>query len=207
MAISRFGTMFFSDPTAAFTNVAQHLNPKGRLCIVTWQPLDTNEWLARPRCRTLGFGNLPDGADPGGPGMFAQSDPDTIELALVTAGFDGIAITPAAMELNFGRSVDDAVDYLAELRTRPSHPRHHPHRPARRSARRRASRPPPPPPRRPRCDSQCRRVGHHRRHPLTAARPVRIYDHRAEPDSEALTSEDAVRLYTTPVHCSPVCSP
>jgi SAM-dependent methyltransferase len=114
VAISRFGTMFFSDPTAAFTNVAHHLNAQGRLCIVTWQPLAANEWLLVPGAALLRFGNLPDGADPGGPGMFAQSDPDTIELALVTAGFDGITITPAAMELNFGRSVDDAVDYLAD---------------------------------------------------------------------------------------------
>jgi SAM-dependent methyltransferase len=114
VAISRFGTMFFSDPIAAFTNIAEHLDPGGRLCIVTWQPLAANDWLIVPGAALLEFGNLPAGADPGAPGMFAQSDPATIEDQLVTAGFAEVAVIQAGVPLNLGRSVNDAVDYLAD---------------------------------------------------------------------------------------------
>ena len=37
VAISRFGTMFFSDPAAAFANVAAALRPGARLVLLVWQ--------------------------------------------------------------------------------------------------------------------------------------------------------------------------
>lgn len=40
---SRFGTMFFDDPVAAFHNIASALCPGGRLGFVCWRGLDENE--------------------------------------------------------------------------------------------------------------------------------------------------------------------
>lgn len=114
VAISRFGTMFFDDPTAAFENVARHLSPVGRLCIVTWQPLEANQWLVVPGAALLGFGTLPDGADPTGPGMFAQADPSTVLRVLAAAGFTDICTEPHTLPLRVGTTVADAVDYLAD---------------------------------------------------------------------------------------------
>jgi SAM-dependent methyltransferase len=37
LAVSRFGTMFFHDPGAAFVNVARALRPAGRLVMLVWQ--------------------------------------------------------------------------------------------------------------------------------------------------------------------------
>src|SRR5262249_26983602 len=37
LAISRFGTMFFDDPVAAFANVRRALRPAGRLVMMVWQ--------------------------------------------------------------------------------------------------------------------------------------------------------------------------
>jgi len=45
VAISRFGVMFFSDPTAAFANIARGLRPGGRIAFVCWQPMANNEWI------------------------------------------------------------------------------------------------------------------------------------------------------------------
>jgi len=45
---SRFGVMFFADPTAAFTNLRAALRPGGRLAFICWQPLRENPWLAVP---------------------------------------------------------------------------------------------------------------------------------------------------------------
>ena len=114
VAISRFGTMFFEDPTAAFTNLANHLRPGGRLCLVTWQPLEVNEWLIVPGATLLEYGSLPPAAEPSAPGMFAQSDPDTIASALTEAGLKQIASEPLVLPLTFGNTTHEAVDYLAD---------------------------------------------------------------------------------------------
>src|SRR5215207_194421 len=44
LAMSRFGTMFFDDPVAAFANIRRTLRPAGRLVMMVWQPHERNEW-------------------------------------------------------------------------------------------------------------------------------------------------------------------
>jgi len=41
-AFSRFGVMFFADPTAAFINIRRGLRPNGRLAFVCWRALEEN---------------------------------------------------------------------------------------------------------------------------------------------------------------------
>src|SRR5262245_46391229 len=42
VAFSRFGVMFFADPTAAFINVRRSLKSNGRLAFVCWRALEEN---------------------------------------------------------------------------------------------------------------------------------------------------------------------
>jgi SAM-dependent methyltransferase len=112
VAISRFGTMFFADPTAAFANVARGLHGGGRICLVTWQPLAVNDWLMVPGVALLRYGNLPDTVG-GGPGMFGQSESDAVITTLRAAGYDGVELTPASVSMLLGTDADDATDYLA----------------------------------------------------------------------------------------------
>ena len=44
VAISRFGTMFFDHPVAAFSNIHSALRPDGGLVMMVWQQHDCNEW-------------------------------------------------------------------------------------------------------------------------------------------------------------------
>src|SRR3954471_7612643 len=44
VAISRFGSMFFSDRRAAFSNIASALRPGGRIALLVWQATVHNEW-------------------------------------------------------------------------------------------------------------------------------------------------------------------
>jgi hypothetical protein len=44
MIISHFGTMFFADPVAAFSNIARAARPEARLVMLVWQSHDRNEW-------------------------------------------------------------------------------------------------------------------------------------------------------------------
>jgi len=112
IAISRFGTMFFDDPVAAFANIARALRPAGRLCLVTWQPLVANDWLAIPGAAMLEYGTLPEAAE--GPGMFAQSDSVAVTGVLRSSGFSEIDVTAQAVPLHLGVDPEEATDYLAD---------------------------------------------------------------------------------------------
>jgi SAM-dependent methyltransferase len=129
LVISRFGTMFFADPEAAFANISRALRPDGRLCLATWQPLAANEWLVVPGAALLRHTELP-ATEPDQPGMFAQSDPERVNATLAAAGFADITIEGASVDFTFGRTIDEAVEYLADsgpgrmlLETIPEGPR------------------------------------------------------------------------------------
>jgi SAM-dependent methyltransferase len=113
VAISRFGTMFFDDPVAAFTNMRNALRPGGRLCLATWQPLEANAWLVLPGAALLRWITLPDVSD-GGPGMFAQSAPDAVSATLRDAGYTTIEVAPVKVALPLGRNAAEATDRLAD---------------------------------------------------------------------------------------------
>src|SRR5579864_4177770 len=95
--LSRFGTMFFADPVAAFANIRSATRPGGRLVFVCWQPLSAQQWLLVPGAALAEHVPPPAGFGSGdGPGMFAFSDPDRPREILVAAG---------------GR-VEDAVEFM-----------------------------------------------------------------------------------------------
>jgi SAM-dependent methyltransferase len=113
LVISRFGTMFFADPVAAFSNIGTALRPGERLCIATWQPLAANEWLTVPGAVLLRHTQMPE-PTPGEPGMFAQSDPETIAAVLTAAAFVDVGIEAREVTFTLGQTVDEAVEYLAD---------------------------------------------------------------------------------------------
>ena len=110
IAISRFGTMFFADPRAAFANIARASRGRARLCLVTWQPSAANDWLTIPGAALLRYATAPEQAP--GPGMFAQSDPRALANTLTSAGYDGIRSIPVTVSLTVGADAADAASYL-----------------------------------------------------------------------------------------------
>ena len=113
--MSRFGTMFFADPVAAFANVRSAARPGGRLVFVCWQPLAANQWLLVPLAALAEYVPPPAGFGSGdGPGMFAFADPDRVRPILAAAGWRDIEITSEhkSILVGGGGSVDDAVWFL-----------------------------------------------------------------------------------------------
>jgi hypothetical protein len=113
VALSRFGTMFFVDATAAFANVRTALRAGGRIAFATWQPLAANDWLTVPANAVVHFGAAPPVTD-AGPGMFGQSDPAVIESTLQAAGFDRVEVTPARVTLWLGDAPRDAAAHVGD---------------------------------------------------------------------------------------------
>jgi ubiquinone/menaquinone biosynthesis C-methylase UbiE len=110
---SRFGVMFFSDPVAAFSNLAAALQRSGRLSFVCWQELDRNPWAnlpltaARAAAPELG---LPTMFQLGQPGPFAFGDQEYVNDSLKAAGFRQVDITRFERPVHLGASADDAAD-------------------------------------------------------------------------------------------------
>jgi ubiquinone/menaquinone biosynthesis C-methylase UbiE len=117
LAFSRFGIMFFSDPTGAFANLRGALTPGGRLAFVCWQRLDRNPWMQVPLAATAQHAPLPEPLAPGAPGPFSFADADRVQGILESAGFSEIAFESEERELLLGGSgsLEQAVDFTLQL--------------------------------------------------------------------------------------------
>jgi SAM-dependent methyltransferase len=115
LLFSRFGVMFFDDPSAAFANIRTALKPGGRLAFVCWRPAAENEWVSV--CMDAARPLLPEqpAPDPHAPGPFAFADPKRVEAILTKAGFDGVTIDKLDGVMNLGRDVDHAAFQMTNL--------------------------------------------------------------------------------------------
>ncbi len=110
LAVSRFGSMFFADRVAAFTNVARALRPGARLLFVVWQGVPANEQFS-----TL-MGSLAAGRDlptppPGAPSPFALAVPDVGRIALEAAGFVDVRHESVHRRFSMGPDVSHALAF------------------------------------------------------------------------------------------------
>jgi SAM-dependent methyltransferase len=108
VAISRFGTMFFSDPAVAFANVAAALRPEGRLVLLVWQRREDNEW-ARAIDAALG-----DAAQPAPPGSdpFSLGDADATRRLLEGAGFAEVRFEDVHEPVFYGHDLDATLSLV-----------------------------------------------------------------------------------------------
>jgi SAM-dependent methyltransferase len=114
VAISRTGTMFFGDASAAFTNIARAVRPGGRLVLVVWQGPGPNEWVRELTGALAAGRGLP--APPiGAPGPFAQSDPDQVRAVLSVAGFCDICLEGLSGPMWFGADPVEAHGFVVGL--------------------------------------------------------------------------------------------
>jgi SAM-dependent methyltransferase len=111
LAISRFGTMFFDDPAAAFANIGRALRPAGRLVMMVWQAHDRNEWDVAI-CRSLGVPQAPAARVSGGPDPFSLADPPAVTEILETAGFADVTFADVREPVYYGPDVAAALDWV-----------------------------------------------------------------------------------------------
>lgn len=116
LLFSRFGVMFFADPTAAFTNLHSALNTDGRLCFLCWQPPRSNPWMSTAGAAISSF--LPEPAtkpDPRAPGPFAFADVDYLTGILEQAGFNHIDMSPVTADLHIADTLDEAMESQSRI--------------------------------------------------------------------------------------------
>lgn len=113
VAVSRMGSMFFGDPTAAFANIGRALRPGGRLALTVWQEVAANEWITLID-EALGEPASEEGPEEPAayaPGPFSLADRELCASLIRSAGYVDIAVDPLGIPLAFG-SVDEAQAFL-----------------------------------------------------------------------------------------------
>ena len=111
VAISRFGTMFFADPKAAFANVGRGLRPLARLVMMVWQDHERNEWsVAIERALSEPGEAVQRSEHP--PDIFSMADPAHVERILDYAGFSKVTFDEVHEPVFYGRDVDAALDFV-----------------------------------------------------------------------------------------------
>jgi SAM-dependent methyltransferase len=117
---SRFGVMFFDDPTGAFAHMRRALKPGGRVAFVCWRGLAENDWVRLPMGAIRGIVPPPAPPGPEAPGPFSFGDRERVARILTAAGFTDIAIAPFDASIPFGEggtrdaAIDDAVKMAFE---------------------------------------------------------------------------------------------
>ncbi len=99
--VSRFGTMFYDDPTAAFANLASWLAPGGRFAFAVWGPPAENPWAAAVREAVAEVIDLPS-PDPEAPGPFRYAEADKLLSLLDSVGLSDLGVRDWRGALSIG---------------------------------------------------------------------------------------------------------
>ncbi|MEU2552405.1 class I SAM-dependent methyltransferase [Streptomyces sp. NPDC013313] len=110
VVISRFGIMFFSDPAAAFANIAAALRPGGRAALLCAAEPEGNQWLTA--LATLADLLPLDGFGKPGPGMFSLAPPGAAAALLKQAGFQNVRTEHVTAYGSWGHTAAEAADFL-----------------------------------------------------------------------------------------------
>jgi len=113
VAISRFGTMFVSDPDMAFRNIARAVRGGGRLVMMVWQAHDRNEWAVEID-HALGMGERVVAA-PAGPDPFSLAEPPAVRRILAAAGFADSEFRDVDVPVYYGQDVDAALAFVGRF--------------------------------------------------------------------------------------------
>jgi SAM-dependent methyltransferase len=89
--VSRFGSMFFADPVAAFRHLRTQLVPGARFDLAVWGPPRDNVWMMAVMGVIRAHVEVPP-ATPRAPGPFAFEDIDYLRDLLADAGFARVDI-------------------------------------------------------------------------------------------------------------------
>lgn len=111
VAISRFGTMFFREPVAAFANIARALGRAGRLTMMVWQAHERNEWSVAIGHSLAGRGGTLPPA-PGALDPFSLADPGVVVRTLEEAGFADVTFSDVREPVYYGPDVPTALEWV-----------------------------------------------------------------------------------------------
>ena len=114
---SRFGVMFFADPTRSFTNLRKAIRRTGRLAFACWRQPRENPFFMLPLQAAYQHVPKMPQVGPEEPGPFAFAAEERVKRILGAAGFSEIAMEPVdlALDVAIGGGLDAAVKSAVEI--------------------------------------------------------------------------------------------
>jgi SAM-dependent methyltransferase len=111
--ISRFGTMFFADPSAAFANIAQAMCPGAKFTQLVWQHSCRQEWHVAIQKALTDEPGAP--STPIGDAAFSMADPARVDAILTGAGFVDVRLVPVREPVCYGADAASALHAIQSL--------------------------------------------------------------------------------------------
>jgi len=110
LLFSRFGVMFFADPTTSFTNIRKAIKPGGRLVFACWREPRSNGWMMIPLQAVYQHVPRMPQLGPEDPGPFSFGNEERVRR--VRAGFSDIQLKQhdLALDIALGRGLDGAAN-------------------------------------------------------------------------------------------------
>jgi SAM-dependent methyltransferase len=116
LLFSRFGVMFFSEPSKTFGHLRKSLRTGGRCVFVCWRTPRDNAWAMTPlSAARAAMGITPAAADPHAPGPFAFADEDRLRAILSGAGFSAIDVQRFDAALFLGATPRSAAEGAVQI--------------------------------------------------------------------------------------------
>src|SRR5438876_8023981 len=116
LLFSRFGVMFFSQPSPAFSHLRTSLRAGGRCVFVCWRTPRDNPWAMTPlSAARAAMGITPPPADPNAPGPFAFADEQRLRAILSSAGFGAIDVQRFDAALSLGATPRSAAEGAVQI--------------------------------------------------------------------------------------------
>jgi SAM-dependent methyltransferase len=116
LLFSRFGVMFFSDPSAAFSHLRKSLRTGGRCVFVCWRTPRDNAWAMTPlSAARKALDITPPPSDPNAPGPFAFADDDRLRTVLSGAGFGAIDVQQFDTAIFIGSTPRSAAEGVVQM--------------------------------------------------------------------------------------------
>ena len=116
LLFSRFGVMFFSQPSRAFSHLRKSLRKGGRCVFVCWRAPRDNVWAMTPlSAARAAMGVTPTPADPDAPGPFAFADEERLRAILSDAGFGAVDVQRFDAALSLGATPRSAAEGAVQI--------------------------------------------------------------------------------------------
>jgi SAM-dependent methyltransferase len=116
LLFSRFGVMFFSQPSPAFSHMRKSLRAGGRCVFVCWRAPRDNPWAMTPlSAARAAMGVTPAPADQNAPGPFAFAHQERLHAILVGAGFGDIEVQRFDAAISLGATPRSAAESVVQI--------------------------------------------------------------------------------------------